>query len=380
MQQEDTELALFRESVQRFLRDQCLPHYVEWERKSWMPREIWSILGENGCLCVDQDEAYGGSGVPFEYSAVVLEEASRLGLGSLATGLSVHSDICAPYIQHMGTDTQKTYWLPRLVSGKTVAAIAMTEPGAGSDLQGMRSTAIRQDDGYILNGSKTFITNGQHADMVIVAAKTDPQAGAKGVSLFLVDTSLPGFQRGRKLEKLGLHSQDTSELFFDQVHLPLDALLGQEGQGFGYLMQELPRERLAIAITAVAAAEGVFEETKNYVMQRQAFGKPLSQLQNTRFVLAQCLTDIRCTRAFLDECKRLYSMGELDVPTAAMIKMAATELQNKVADSCLQLHGGYGYMTEYAVARAFVDARVQRIYGGTNEIMKEVIARSILGR
>ncbi len=377
---EDTELGLFRESVQRFLRDQCLPYYAEWERKSWMPREIWSLLGEHGYLCVDQDEEYGGSGVSFDYSAVILEEAARLGLGSLATGLSVHSDICAPYIQHMGSQAQKAYWLPRLVSGATVAAIAMTEPGAGSDLQGMRSTAIRRDDCYVLNGSKTFITNGQHAEMVIVAAKTDPQAGAKGVSLFLVDTSLPGFQRGRKLEKLGLHSQDTSELFFEEVRLPLDALLGQEGQGFGYLMQELPRERLAIAITGVAAAEGVFEETKGYVMQRHAFGKPLGQLQNTRFVLAQCLTDIRCTRAFLDECKRQYSRGELDVPTAAMIKMAATELQNKVADACLQLHGGYGYMTEYAVARAFVDARVQRIYGGTNEIMKEVIARSILGR
>ncbi len=377
---ESTEIKLFRDSVQRFLREKIQPHYVEWERQSWMPREYWSLLGENGYLCVDQEEEYGGSGVSFEYSAVILEEAARLGLGSLATGLSVHSDICAPYIRHMGTASQKACWLPKLVSGATVAGIAMTEPGAGSDLQGMRTTAIRQEDHYVLNGSKTFITNGQHAGLVIVAAKTDPQAGAKGVSLFLVDTSLPGFNRGRKLEKLGLHSQDTSELFFDQVRLPLDSLLGQEGKGFAYLMQELPRERLAIAVTAVAAAEGVLADTRTYVLERKAFGIPLAQMQNTRFVLAQCATDIACTRAFLDRCIEAYAQAQLDVPTAAMIKMAATDLQGKVADACLQLYGGYGYMTEYAVARAFVDARVQRIYGGTNEIMKEVIARSLLGR
>ncbi|NNM52855.1 MAG: acyl-CoA dehydrogenase, partial [Pseudomonadales bacterium] len=246
--------------------------------------------------------------------------------------------------------------------------------------RGMRSTAIRQGDHYLLNGSKTFITNGQHAGLVIVAAKTDPKAGAKGVSLFLVDPELPGFSRGRKLEKLGLHSQDTSELFFDNVQLPLDTLLGEEGRGFAYLMQELPRERLAIAVTAVAAAEGVLQETIRYTTERKAFGAAISQLQNTRFTLAQCATDIACVRAFLDRCVDQYMSGALDVPTAAMIKLAATDLQGKVADACLQLHGGYGYMTEYPVARAFVDARVQRIYGGTNEIMKEVIARSLVGR
>lgn len=377
---DSSEIKLFRDNVRRFLIEQIQPHYVQWERESWMPREIWSLLGENGLLCVDQDEAYGGSGVPFPYSAVVLEEAAHLGLGSLATGLSVHSDICAPYVQHMGSQVQKDYWLPRLVSGETVAAIAMTEPGAGSDLQGMRSTAIRQGDHYVLNGSKTFITNGQHAGLVIVAAKTDPKAGAKGVSLFLVDPALPGFSRGRKLEKLGLHSQDTSELFFDNVQLPLDALLGEEGRGFAYLMQELPRERLAIAVTAVAAAEGVLQETIRYTTERKAFGAAISQLQNTRFTLAQCATDIACVRAFLDRCVDQYMQDALDVPTAAMIKLAATDLQGKVADACLQLHGGYGYMTEYPVARAYVDARVQRIYGGTNEIMKEVIARSLVGR
>ncbi len=374
------ELNLFRDNIKRFFTQELLPHYPQWEKDAWMPREIWTRMGEQGLLCVDQDEAYGGAGVPFPYSALILEEAARLGLASVATGLSVHSDICAPYIQHIGNAAQKAYWLPRLISGECVAAIAMTEPGAGSDLQSMRTTAIRQGDHYILNGSKTFITNGQHAGLVIVAAKTNPQAGAKGISLLLVDTNLPGFARGRKLEKLGLHAQDTSELFFDQVKVPCDALLGEEGQGFAYLMQELPRERLAIAVTAVASAEGVLAETIRYVGERQAFGQAIARLQNCRFVIAQCATEIACNRAFLDACVERYLRGELDVPTAAMVKMSATDLQGRVADACLQLFGGYGYMTEYPVARAFVDARVQRIYGGTNEIMKEVVARSLLGR
>ncbi len=374
------ELNLFRDNIKRFFTQELLPNYPQWEKDGWMPREIWTRMGEQGLLCVDQDEAYGGAGVPFPYSALILEEAARLGLASVATGLSVHSDICAPYIQHIGNAAQKAHWLPKLISGECVAAIAMTEPGAGSDLQSMRTTAIRQGDHYVLNGSKTFITNGQHAGLVIVAAKTDPQAGGKGISLLLVDTSLPGFARGRKLEKLGLHAQDTSELFFDQVQVPCDALLGEEGQGFVYLMRELPRERLAIAVTAVASAEGVLAETIRYVGERQAFGQAIARQQNTRFVIAQCATEIACNRAFLDACVDRYLRGELDVPTAAMIKMSATDLQGRVADACLQLFGGYGYMTEYPVARAFVDARVQRIYGGTNEIMKEVVARSLLGR
>ncbi len=380
MSVDSQELNLFRDNVKRFFTQELLPHYPEWEKNSWMPREIWSLMGEQGLLCVDQAEEHGGAGVPFPYSAVVLEEAARLGLGSVATGLSVHSDICAPYIQHIGNAQQQARWLPQLASGACVAAIAMTEPGAGSDLQAMRTTALRQGDHYLLNGSKTFITNGQHAGLVIVAAKTDPQAGAKGISLLLVDTQLAGFSRGRKLEKLGLHAQDTSELFFDQVKVPLDCLLGEEGRGFAYLMQELPRERLAIAVTAVAAAEGVLQETLRYVSERKAFGQAIGQMQNTRFVIAQCATEIACNRAFLDSCVDRYMRAELDVPTAAMIKMSATDLQSRVADACLQLYGGYGYMTEYAVARAFVDARVQRIYGGTNEIMKEVVARSLLGR
>ncbi len=374
------ELELFRDNVKRFLDKEIAPHYAQWEKDSWMPREIWNKLGENGLLAVDQDEQYGGAGVPYQYCVVVLEETARAGMGSLCTGLSVHSDIVAPYVAHLGNQAQKDFWLPKLVSGEAVGAIGMTEPGAGSDLANIRTTAIRDGDHYIINGSKTFISNGQHAGLLILAAKTDPTAGAKGVSLFLVDTALPGFARGKNLEKIGLHSQDTSELFFDNLRVPADALLGEEGKGFAYMMQELPRERLNIAVQGVYAAEGVLESTIRYVTERKAFGAPLSQLQNTRFTLAQCKTEIECNRAFLNHGIALYMEGKLDVPTAAMIKLSTTDLQGRVADACLQMHGGYGYMVEYPVARAFVDARIQRIYGGANEIMKEVIARSLVGR
>lgn len=374
------EYELFRDNVRRFLQSEFLPHYEKWEKESWMPAEFWRKLGENGLLCVDQAEEHGGAGVPFQFSMLILEEMSRLGLSSVATGVSVHSDICAPYIQHLGNEAQRAQWIPKLASGECVAGIGMTEPGAGSDLANIRTTAIKQGDHYVLNGSKTFISNGQHAGLIILAAKTDPAAGAKGVSLFLVDTTLPGFAKGKKLEKIGLHSQDTSELFFDNVKLPLDALLGEEGKGFAYMMQELPRERLNIAVIGVYAAEGVLNGTIEYVKERKAFGAPLSQLQNTRFGLAQCKTDIECNKAFLNQCIERYTEAKLDVPTAAMVKLSTTELQGRVADACLQMHGGYGYMCEYPVSRAFVDARIQRIYGGANEIMKEVIARSLVGR
>ena len=374
------EYELFRDNVRRFLQAEIVPHYQSWEKESWMPAEFWRKLGENGLLCVDQAEEHGGAGVPFQFSMLILEEMARLGLSSLGTGVSVHSDICAPYIQHLGNEAQRAKWIPKLASGECVAGIGMTEPGAGSDLAAIRTTAIRQGDHYVLNGSKTFISNGQHAGLIVLAAKTDPAAGSKGVSLFLVDTSLPGFSKGKKLEKIGLHSQDTSELFFDNVKLPLDALLGEEGKGFAYMMQELPRERLNIAVLGVYAAEGVLDDTIAYVKERKAFGAPLSQLQNTRFTLAQCKTDIEVHKAFLNQCIARYTEGKLDVPTAAMVKLSCTELQGRVADACLQMHGGYGYMTEYAVSRAFVDARIQRIYGGASEIMKEVIARSLVGR
>ncbi|MBA4151020.1 MAG: acyl-CoA dehydrogenase [Acinetobacter sp.] len=377
---DQAELELFRDNVRRFLENEIQPHYEQWEKEGWMPREYWHKLGENGLLCVDMPEQYGGSGVSFHFSMVVNNEMSHMGLCSLATAISVHSDICAPYVEHLASDELKAHWLPRMASGEAVCAIGMTEPGAGSDLAGIRTSAVRDGDFYVVNGSKTFISNGQHADIVVMAVKTDASAGAKGVSLLLIDTSLPGFSKGRKLEKMGLHSQDTSELFMDNVRVPVECLLGEEGKGFAYMMNELPRERLNIAVTGVAAAEGTLARTCQYVQERKAFGKPLAQLQNTRFTLAGCHAEILACRAFVDRCIDLHAEGKLDIPTAAAVKLYATELQGKVADACLQMHGGYGYMLEYPVSRAYIDARIQRIYGGASEIMKEVIAREILGR
>ncbi|WP_297925420.1 acyl-CoA dehydrogenase family protein [uncultured Agitococcus sp.] len=376
----NTELEQFRDMVKRFLDKEIKPNYEQWEKDGIIPRDVWFNMGANGLLCVDQPEEYGGVGVSYLYSMVVLEEASRANFASLATGLSVHSDIAAPYVQHIGNEAQRQQWLPKMISGEVIGAIGMTEPGAGSDLQAIRTTAIRNGDHYVLNGSKTFITNGQHADLVILAAKTDPNGGAKGVSLFLVDMNLAGCARGRNLEKMGLHSQDTSELFFDNVKLPLDSLLGEEGKGFAYLMNELPRERLNLAVCAVAASEGLLEATITYTQERKAFGNPISKLQNTRFTLATCHTDIAVNRAFINQCIDQYMVGKLDASTAAVAKLSTTDMQCRVADACLQLFGGYGYMMEYPAARAYVDARIQRIYGGTNEIMKEVIARSLVGR
>lgn len=376
----DADLELFRDNFRRFLAEQVAPHYDEWERKGIMPREVWSQMGENGFLCVDVPEEYGGYGVPTHYSLMLVEESARAGFNAISTGLSCHSDIAAPYILHIGSEEQKKYWLPKMVTGEVVGAIGMTEPGAGSDLQAMRTSAILQDDHYVLNGSKTFISNGQHADLVVLAVKTDPQARAKGVSLMLVDSHLEGFKKGTNLDKIGLHSQDTSELFFDNVKVPKDQLLGQAGQGFAYLMQELPRERTAIAATALGAIRGSIDLTTSYVKERQAFGQAIGQFQNTRFVLAQAKIDELATAAFYNQNLELYMQGKLDVETAAALKSFATDMQMKIADNLLQLFGGYGYMTEYPISRFFVDARIQRIYGGTNEIMKEIVARSLLGR
>lgn len=380
MTDESSELTLFRDNVRRFLENEIVPHYEKWEKDEIWPREVWNQLGENGFLSVDTPEEDGGFGAPFSFSAAIVEEISKMGLGSLATGVSVHSDIVAPYIQHLGSKEQREYWLPRMISGEAVGAIAMTEPGAGSDLQNLRTSAKKDGDDYILNGSKTFITNGQHADVVIVAAKTDPKAGAKGITLFAVDTSLPGYVRGRNLEKLGLHSGDTSELFFEDMRVPASAILGGEGKGFINMMNELPRERLIIAVMAVAAAEGMLDWTIEYTTERKAFGQSVAQFQNTRFKLAELKTLIECNKAFTEKCYRAYEQGEMDIPTGAMVKLATTEMQGKVADECLQLFGGYGYMMEYPIARAYADARIQRIYGGTSEIMKEVVARSLVGR
>ena len=374
------ELELFRDNVKKFLAAEIAPHYSEWEKAGITPRSFWTSMGEAGLLCVDLPEEYGGIGAPFEFSCVVLEEIGRAGFGALGANLAVHSDIVAPYIAHLGSAEQRAHYLPRLASGQMVGAIAMTEPGAGSDLQGIKTTAVASGEGYAINGSKTFITNGQHADVVITFTKTDPKAGAKGTTLFLVDSASKGYQRGRNLEKLGQHCGDTSELFFDHVQVPKTAVLGAVGNGFGHLVDELPRERLTLSVGAIGAADGMLAMTVDYVKSRKVFGQPLSSMQNTRFVLAQVKTDIELTRAFVAQCAAQYSQGKLDVPTAAMVKLAATEMQCRVADACLQLFGGYGYMTEYPIARHFADARVQRIYGGTSEIMKEVIARSFLGR
>jgi acyl-CoA dehydrogenase len=377
---EAEELGLFRDTVVKVFESEVSPHYESWDKAGIVPRELWRTLGKAGLLCVDMPEEYGGCGVPFEYSVVVGAELARMGFGALSTNVMVHSDIVAPYLSHIGNEEQRQQWLPKMVSGEAVGAIAMTEPGAGSDLQAMRTSEVADGDDYILNGSKTFITNGQHADMVIVAAKTDPKAGAKGISLFLVDTSLPGYSRGRNMDKIGQHCGDTSELFFSDLRVPRSALLGEAGQGFMYLMTELARERLVIGALGVAAARGSLDLTLTYVDERVLFGQKLKQFQNTRFQIAEMETDYRINKAFIDQCIAEYERGELDAATASMAKYSATEMQCRVADGCLQLFGGYGYTTEYPISRAFMDARVQRIYGGTSEVMKEVIARSLLGR
>ena len=376
----DNELELFRDNVSRFFSEEILPDYETWERDGIAPRDVWNKMGEAGLLCVDVAEEHGGIGADFPFSCIILEEVARLGMMSLATNLAVHSDIVAPYVSHLGTEEQKAYWLPKLASGEAVGAIGMTEPGAGSDLQAIKTNAVADGDDYIINGQKTFITNGQHADLVILAVKTDPKAGARGTTLFLIDTHLDGFSRGRNLEKIGQHAGDTSELYFSDLRTPASSVLGRVGGGFGHLMDELPRERLALGVTAVGDEPGCIEQTIEYVQNRKAFGQAIGSFQNTRFELAKMKTDLEVNRAFVNQCAALYADGKLDVPTAAMVKLASTEMQCRVADGCLQLFGGYGYMSEYPIARAFADARVQRIYGGTSEIMKEVIARSMLGR
>ncbi|MEX2489171.1 MAG: acyl-CoA dehydrogenase family protein, partial [Pseudomonadales bacterium] len=374
VQLDEGEKELFRDSVRKFLAQEIEPHYDQWERDGIWPREVWNKLGESGFLCVDMPSDYGGYDASFELSCVVVEEISRAGYGALSSGVSVHSDIVAPYILHLGTEEQKTHWLPKMVSGEVVGAIGMTEPGAGSDLQGIKTSAEKDGDDYVINGQKTFITNGQHCDVIVLAAKTDPKQGAKGMTLFNVDCHLSGFERGRNLEKMGLHSGDTSELFFQDMRVPATEVLGGEGNGFANLMNELPRERLILGVGAVAAAEGMLDWTIEYVMERKAFGEPISKFQNTRYALADLKTMIELNKAMAEKYVHKYVMGELTTAEASMCKLAASEMQGRVADQCVQLFGGYGYMTEYKISRAFVDARIQRIYGGTSEIMKELIA------
>jgi alkylation response protein AidB-like acyl-CoA dehydrogenase len=376
------EHAIFRDSVQKFIAAEIAPHYEAWEKAGIVPRDIWNKLGDHGLLSPDMPEEYGGAGGTFEHLAVIIAEFARHGYASFAGSLlGVHSGIINHYILNNGSAEQKARYLPAMASGEMVAAIAMTEPGAGSDLQGVTTTAKRDGNGYILNGAKTFISNGQHCDVVVVIAKTDSTvAGSKGISLLFVEKDAAGFSRGRNLDKIGLHSADTSELFFDDVRVEGDAVLGAEHGGFGVLMSELPRERLTLAIGSLAAAEGALQWTIDYIQERQVFGQAVGKYQNTRFKIAEMMTEIRSLRAFVDDCTRLLSAGDLDTVTASMAKLKATELQGEIIDDCLQFFGGYGYMREFPISRAFVDARVQRIYGGTSEVMKEIIARDILGR
>ncbi|HEX4918167.1 MAG TPA: acyl-CoA dehydrogenase family protein [Limnobacter sp.] len=378
--QESEDITLFRDMLIRCLEKEVLPHYDRWEREGHMPREVWNTLGAAGMLGPDMPEEYGAAGAPFEVNLMILEETCRLGLHGLSTGFNVHANIVMPYVNNIGTPAQKAQWLPKLASGEAIGAIGMTEPGAGSDLAGMRTNAVRDGDDYIINGSKIFITNGLHAGLVVLAAKTDPSKGAKGVSLFLVDTSLPGFKKGKGIEKIGQHSSDTAELFFDNLRVPASAMLGEENKGFAYLMQELPRERIGVATQAIGACEGAMALTRDYVTQRKAFGQSLSQFQNTRFKMAELRAQIELTKAYLKQCIVRCKAGAMTTEEASILKLTATELQVKVTHECLQLFGGYGYTQEYPISRFFLDARVQTIYAGTSEIMKEMIARGELGR
>ncbi|WP_420590531.1 acyl-CoA dehydrogenase family protein [Bacterioplanoides sp.] len=366
---------MFRDAVRKFMQREIEPHTEQWEKDGHISREAWKKAGDAGILCTHLPAEYGGSEVDFRYSAIAIEEQMRV--FATGPGFSLHSDIVAPYILHYGNEEQKQKWLPQMASGDVISAIAMTEPGAGSDLAGVRTTAVLDGDDYVINGSKTFITNGQMADLIVVVAKTDTSAGAKGVSLFLVEADRAGFQRGQNLNKVGMKAQDTSELFFDNVRIPKGNLLGQENKGFIYLMQELPQERLSVALMAVGAMRACYEATVEYVKERKAFGKPIAALQNTRFKLAEILTEVEVTQAYVDRCLALHCEGQLSVEAAASCKLWATEAQCRIIDECVQLHGGYGYMWEYPVARAYADARVQRIYAGTSEIMKEIISRTI---
>ncbi|MFB4283485.1 acyl-CoA dehydrogenase family protein [Nonomuraea sp. MTCD27] len=372
----DEEHLLFRETVREFMAREVVPHHPQWEKDGVVPREVWKKAGELGMFGFSVPEEYGGAGITdFRYNAVIVEEIMRSGASGL--GFSLHNDVMAPYVVDLTDDEQKQRWLPGFVSGELITAIAMSEPGAGSDLQGIRTTAIRQGDHYVVNGQKTFITNGINADLVVVVAKTDPEAGARGTTLIVVERGMEGFSRGRNLDKVGMKAQDTAELFFDNVRVPVANRLGpNDGEGFFQLMHNLPQERMSIAVAAVAAAEDVLERTIEYCRTRQAFGRSIGSFQNTRFVLAELATETEIARHYVDKCILALNAKELTAVDAAKAKWWTTELQNKVIDRCLQLHGGYGYMMEYPVAKAWLDSRVQTIYGGTTEIMKEIIGRS----
>ena len=372
----EPEHELFRESYRAFLDKHVAPHHGQWEKDKIVDRGVWLEAGKQGYLGMAVPEEYGGGGNPdFRYNTIVVEETVAGRYSGL--GFSLHNDVVAPYLLELTTQEQKQRWLPHFCTGEMITAIAMTEPGTGSDLQGIKTRAVREGDHYVLNGSKTFITNGINADLVLVVAQTNPEKGAQGFSLLGVERGMEGFERGRHLDKVGLDAQDTAELSFTDVRVPVENLIGEEGMGFIYLMQNLPQERLSIAIMAAAAMESVLDETVSYVSERKAFGKPIGSFQNSRFLLAELATEATAVRIMVDEFIKLHLEGKLTADQAAMAKWWTTEAQVKLTDRCVQLHGGYGYMREYNVAKAFLDARVQTIYGGTTEIMKEIIGRSL---
>jgi alkylation response protein AidB-like acyl-CoA dehydrogenase len=367
---------MFRDAFRRFVEKEITPHHEAWEHEGIVPRAVWEKAGAAGFLCLEAPEEFGGAGEPdYRFTALMAEELARAGASGIGFGL--HTSIVLPYILHFGAAEQQQRWLPPMVRGETITAIAMTEPAAGSDLAGIRTTAVRDGDCYVVNGQKTFITNGINSDLVIAVVKTDPAARHKGISLLVIERGMAGFSRGRNLEKIGLKAQDTAELFFDNVRVPAANLLGEEGKGFYYLMQRLPQERLDIAVTAVAASEAALELTVRYCQERTAFGQPIGSFQNSRFKLAEMQTEITVARVFVDRCIEALNAGELTAEEAAMAKWWTTDLQKRVMDECLQLHGGYGYMMEYPIAKFYLDARVQPINGGSNEIMKEVIGRGM---
>ncbi|WP_334140959.1 acyl-CoA dehydrogenase family protein [Rhabdothermincola sp.] len=369
---------LFRRSFRSFVENEIVPHHLTWEQEGIVPRELFLAAGEAGFLCMAAPEEYGGGGVDdFRYNLIIAEEIQRAGVAGSGLGITLHNDICLPYFLSLTTAEQKARWLPGMCSGALITAIAMTEPTIGSDLASMRTSAVRDGDHYVVNGSKTFITNGINADLVITAVKTDPSQRHKGMSLLVIERGMAGFERGRNLDKVGLHAQDTAELFFTDVEVPAGNLLGQEGAGFLHLVDNLPQERLSIAMSAVAAAAQALAWTLDYVREREAFGQPIGSFQNSRFRLAEMKTEIDIAQVFVDRCVEALDAGELTAEEAAEAKWWCTELQKRVVDTCVQLYGGYGYMLEYPIARAYVDARIQTIYGGTTEIMKEIVGRSL---
>jgi alkylation response protein AidB-like acyl-CoA dehydrogenase len=374
----DTHHLDFRETVRRFLAEEVVPHHARWEEEGAVPHELFASAGEKGLLAMEVPEEHGGVGVvDFRFNQVIAEEVSYAGVTGSGLGITLHNDVCLPYFMEYCDEEQRTRWLPGIASGELVTAVAMTEPGTGSDLASIQTRAVPGRGGYVVNGSKTFITNGINADLIITAVKTDPSARHAGLSLVVLERDMEGFGRGRNLDKIGMHAQDTAELFFDDVYVPAENLVGEEGQGFRYLVANLARERLSIAISAISAAQAALDWTIDYVKERRAFGRPIGTFQSSRFALAEIATEVRIGTAFVDGCVAELNAGALSGEDAAMAKWWCTELQGRVVDRCLQLHGGYGYMTEYPIARAFVDARITRIYGGTTEIMKEIVGRSL---